>query len=86
MYLNRKKDFPYVCGQLGRGQKNNIETLRDGKAFIRLNIERPLTDNGKTVGPDLVRLHYLPRVCTLGTRDPRDSAWMLTEKRIASER
>lgn len=51
-----------------------------GRAFIRFNIERSFTEKGKTIGQYLVRPHYLPWVYTLGTRDTRDSAWLMTEK------
>ena len=30
--------------------------------------------------PERERPHYLPWVYTLGTRDTRDSAWLMTEK------
>ena len=32
--------------------------------------------------PERERPHYLPRVYTLGTADPRDSAWILTGNEI----
>ena len=53
--------------------------VNPGRAFVRFNIERSFTENGKTVGQYLVRPHYLPWVYTLGTRDSRDSAWLMTE-------
>ena len=50
-----------------------------GRVFVRFNIERSFTEKNKTIGQYLVRPHYLPWVYTLGTRDPRDSAWLMTE-------
>ena len=51
-----------------------------GRSFVRMNIERSFTEKGQTIGQYLVRPHYLPWVYTLGTADPRDSAWLMTEK------